>query len=490
MWTSTLNLSRSRTVTTRLLSLVWPGAYYSSFAPLRVQNLPRQALPAQNWVRVRNKLAGISGGDLHAIHLDADLEVASAALPKQKRRYPGHEVVGEVIEVGDSVERLRVGDRVVLQQGASCLSAGVQPACRSCASGNYSLCENAALPGPQAIGGGWSEEMLLHECQLFCIASTMTNEQAVLLEPSSVALHAVLRNMPQSGQQVLIIGAGTIGLLTVQIVHALVPDAEISVLARYPFQVEQATRLGAAHIIYPEDSYSGVQQATGAKLYTGSKGNQVLLGGYDVIYDTVGDKDTLHHALRWACARATLVVIGLSLHRMELDLTPIWYREINLVGSVGHGMENWPAGPIGATERRSSFEIASEMILQGQIHPERLLTHRFSLIDYRHALVTADGKDRERSRAIKVVFDYSRLPASATPNAHASARKQRHTLPDVQQIRPVVSPSPGTMTPLPVTPPVPRVPTEPLVYSNNGDAPSVVSRESTYAWAAEQPPNG
>ncbi len=290
-----------RVILTQLLGRLWHGAYFSSFAPLQVQNLPRQPLLAANWVRVRNRLAGVCGSDLHMIYVDGDFRIAPAALPTHKHSYPGHEVVGEVIEVGDEVQHLHVGDRVILQSGTNCITSGAQPICRSCASGNYSLCEHAnLLSGPEPIGGGWSEEMLVHEQQLFRISSEMSDEQAVLLEPSAVAVHAVLRRLPQVGEHVLIIGAGTIGLLTLQVIRALVPSATVSVMARYPFQIEQATRMGAAHILYPQDSYQGVERATGAKLFTGMFDNKMLLGGYEVIYDTIGSKETIHNSLRWA----------------------------------------------------------------------------------------------------------------------------------------------------------------------------------------------
>ncbi len=137
MWTSTLELSPRRVILTRILGRIWNGAYFSSFAPLQVQNLPRQPLPAANWVRVRNRLAGICGSDLHMIYVDGEFRIAPAALPGHTHSYPGHEVVGEVIEVGDEVQRLQVGDRVVLQSGPNCITSGNQPLCRSCAEGNY-----------------------------------------------------------------------------------------------------------------------------------------------------------------------------------------------------------------------------------------------------------------------------------------------------------------------------------------------------------------
>src|SRR5207237_6325156 len=154
---------------------------------------------------------------------DGDFYVAPAALPSHSHTDPGHEVVGEVIQVEEDVQSLHVGDRVVLQYGPNCLTAGIQPLCRSCASGNYGLCESGALPGPQPIGGGWSEEMLLHENQLFRVPSDISDAQAVLLAPSAVAVHAVLRHLPQAGDRVLIIGAGTIGQHILQVVPVLAP---------------------------------------------------------------------------------------------------------------------------------------------------------------------------------------------------------------------------------------------------------------------------
>jgi threonine dehydrogenase-like Zn-dependent dehydrogenase len=451
MWTSTLELSPRRVITTKLLGRIWPGAYFSSFAPFQVQNLPRQSLPAANWVRVRNRLAGVSGNDLRWIYVDSDFRIAPAAT-SERRFYPGHEVVGEVIEVGDEVQQLQVGDRVVLQHDPNCVIAGVEPICRSCAVGNYSLCERADLSGPKPFGGGWSEEMLLHEQQLFRISPEMSDEQAVLLEPSSVAVRAVLRRLPQADEHILITGAGTLGLLILQVVHALSPQTRISVLARYAFQVEQAMSLGATQILYPQDSYEGVQQATSAHLYKGMMGNKMLLGGYDVIYDTVGSKRTLSNALRWTRAGGTVVIVGLSLHPMRIDLTPIWYQEVDLIGTYGNGMETWP---LGTHERRSTFAIAADMIVQGQLHPEKLITHRFALNNYRHALAAATGK--AQSRAIKIVFDYSLLPASVVPNVRASSQQRQYLLsrPSSSGTPPITWQPVSPLSPMPAPTPTP-----------------------------------
>src|SRR5271169_1822326 len=139
MWTSTLHLEPKRVLLTKLLGLCYPDIYYSYFSPLQLQNLPRQPLPSASWVRVRNRLAGICCSDRHLIFADADLRIAPAALPGHQHLYPGHEVVGEVIEIGDHVQHLRVGDRVVLQSAPNCLSTGIYPPCHACAAGNYNL---------------------------------------------------------------------------------------------------------------------------------------------------------------------------------------------------------------------------------------------------------------------------------------------------------------------------------------------------------------
>ncbi|MEO8970357.1 MAG: alcohol dehydrogenase catalytic domain-containing protein [Ktedonobacteraceae bacterium] len=433
MWTSTLELDTAHMIPTKLLGRFWRGAYFSSFAPLQVRNLPRHALPDAHWVRVRNILAGICGSDLHLVFVDGDLRIAPAALNSQTHTYPGHEVLGEVIEVGDEVSHVRVGDRVVLQHGPNCATAGIQPLCRACAAGNYMLCEFGSLPGPQPIGGGWSEEMLLHELQLFRVPPALNDEQAVLLEPTSVAIHTVLRRLPQAGERVLVVGAGTIGLLIVQAVRALAPQAEISVVARHAFQVEQATRMGAAHIIYPQDSYAGVQRITGAEMHRGNFGNRMLLGGFDVIYDTIGNRHTTHDTLRWTRAGGTVVMVGVHLHTMRVDLTPIWFQEIHLIGTIGHGEETWP---VGSHEHQSTFAIAAELIEQGALQPEQLLTHRFALTNYREALQAASRKSQ--SRALKVVFDYALLPPSVVPNVRAS-RPRRQPAVTASSIQPSVA---------------------------------------------------
>ncbi|MHB8600651.1 MAG: zinc-dependent alcohol dehydrogenase [Ktedonobacteraceae bacterium] len=500
MWTSTLELDAAHVIPTQLLGHFWRGAYFSSFAPLQVRNLPRHALPDAHWVRVRNILAGICGSDLHLVFADGDLRIAPAALDNQIRTYPGHEVLGEVIEVGDEVNHVRVGDRVVLQHGPTCATTDIQPLCHACAAGNYMLCEHGSLSGSQPIGGGWSEEMLLHELQLFRVPPALNDEQAVLLEPTAVAVHSVLHRLPQAGERVLVVGAGTIGLLIVQVVRALAPQAEISVVARHAFQVEQATRMGAAHIIYPQDSYASVQRITGAEMHRGKFGNRMLLGGFDAIYDTIGNQRTTHDALRWARAGGTVVMVGVNLHTVRIDLSPVWFQEIHLIGTIGHGEETWP---VGSHEHQSTFAIAAELIEQAALRPEQLITHRFALTNYREALLTATRKSQ--SRALKVVFDYALLPPSVVPNVRASRQRRQpaaasNTQPPVDELaeddfevleepatpfvhqsrtpEPIVMPSMPSIPPTPLSPVLSDMVPPPMLDDDEESKTIVISRPS------------
>jgi len=108
-------------------------------------------------------------------------------------------------------------------------------------------------------------------------------------------------------------------------------------------------------------------------------------------------------------------MVGVNLHLMKVDLSPIWYQEVNLIGSMAHGTEQWPVG----TEReRSTFALTSDLITNRLLHPEKLITHRFALSNFREALQTASSK--KSSRAIKVVFDAALLPASSVPTTPTS----------------------------------------------------------------------
>jgi threonine dehydrogenase-like Zn-dependent dehydrogenase len=146
------------------------------------------------------------------------------------------------------------------------------------------------------------------------------------------------------------------------------------------------------------DGYQATARITGAKLYEGMFGNRMLLGGFDVIYDCVGSARTLQDSLRWVRAGGAVVIVGVKLAPLKLDLNPLWYQEVDLTGVWGHGAESWQG------ETRHTYAVVIDLMRQGKITSDGLITHRFPLRQWRQAVSTALDK---RSGAIKVVFDYA-----------------------------------------------------------------------------------
>ena len=395
-----LDISVPRYVLTRLLGRVWPGAYFAYTSPLKLVDLPDPPLPAADWVRVRNRLCGICGSDLHQLFVDVDLDVAPVALPSHRRTYLGHEMVGTVVEVGDAAEGFQVGDRVVRWGRAEdCRARGRAELCPACARGHRVLCQRASEPGGHGpVGGGFGDTFVTPAASLVTVLDGLSDEQAIFTEPAAVAIHAACRAPLGPETQILVLGCGTIGFLLIQVLRLLQPASEITALAQFPWQAEMASGFGADHtILARDDGFAKVARLTGARLHEGRRGNRMLLGGFDLIFDVVGTALTLNRALRWTRAGGAVVLVGVDLHRLEIDLTPVWYQEVDLLGAIGHSVASWQG------EQLSDFELAMRWMQAGSLRTQDLLTHRFPLVEYRQAFRVAT--DKARSRSIKVAFD-------------------------------------------------------------------------------------
>jgi len=398
--TMVLDLSVPRVLLTQILGRISQAAYFAATSPLRVIDLPDPPLPAPGWLRVHNRLCGICGSDLHQLFLDAGLDVAPVALPAHERVYLGHEMVGDVIQVGDGVEGFAVGDRVVRWGRADdCRARGRSELCPPCARGHRVLCEVASEPREfHPIGGGYGDSFTTPASALLPVPQDLTDEQAIFVEPAAVAIHAALRRRPRAGECVLVLGCGTVGFLLIQALRALQPGCEIVAGAEFAWQAEMARAFGAAHtFLARDDGYAQAAQLTGARLYEGRMGNRMLMGGFDVVFDVVGSAATLNDALRWTRAGGVVVLVGVNLHRMRLDVTPVWYQEVDLIGAVGHDVVEWER------ETLSTFELAMRWMQTGRLSCEGLLTHRFPLAAYREAFAVA--VDKRTHRSIKVAFD-------------------------------------------------------------------------------------
>jgi threonine dehydrogenase-like Zn-dependent dehydrogenase len=305
-----------------------------------------------------------------------------------------------VVEVGPGVRRFRPGQRVVMESrfaGPNCRTQEIDPPCRFCAAGDVRLCENASLRrGPTGAGGGWGDSYTAHEDEIWPVPDGLSDDQASLIEPTAVALHGVLRRPPEPDDHILVIGAGIIGLQVVQAVRLVQPRTHLTVLARHDHQAAAARRLGADSVLRSGDIYAQAAEVTGAKYYRAPLHRGMLLGGFDVVYDCVSSATTITDGLRWARAGGGVVLVGIHLEFLKVDLNPIWYQEVQLMGSHTFGPERWNG------RREHTFDLVIDRFQRGDLTDGGLITHRFPFDEYRKAIATSIDK---RTGAIKVTFD-------------------------------------------------------------------------------------
>lgn len=389
-----------RVLLTKAIAPAWPGFVWTPLSAARAGRLPDPPLPGPRWLRVRNERCGICATDLSLLFVHADPAVAPAALPGLSRFWLGHETVSVVEEVGPGVTRFRPGDRVIMDThfaGANCETLDIEPRCRYCAEADYHFCVNKSEPGPRGLGGGFGDTYVTHESAVYPADAALDLDQLALTEPISIAVHAVMRHPPQAGDKVLVIGSGIIGLLTIMVIRALAPQAEITAMARHPHQQAMAEKLGAKHILTGREGYPAIARLTGGRFFSAPLNKGVVVGGYDIIYDCVADPRTVNDALRWARANGKVVMVGAHMAPMpKVDLSPVWYHQVDLVGTYGHGMNVWNG------ERKHTYAWVFDYFRAGRFDIDGLVTHRFPMREYKEAIRVASAKGREK--AIKVMF--------------------------------------------------------------------------------------
>lgn len=330
-----LELYRSipRYLAARTVGKKAPGLVAGSMTPLRLVHRDEPPIPAEGWTRVRPRLAGICGSDLNTLTGNSSFYfTALVSLPF----VPGHEVVGDVL---DEVDGLSRGDRVVLDPVLSCGPRGIEPPCGPCSEHSPGLCERVTGghvgAGLQTgyccdTGGGWSEALVAHRSQLHRIPDEMADETAVMVEPLACAIHAVRRAGDVDDRSVLIVGAGSVGLLTLIALRALASPGRISVVAKHSHQADLARQFGATEVLEPREALGAVRSATRAFRLDPERSSPFLLGGVDIAFECVGSKDALDLALRTTRSRGRIVLSGMP---ARADLSPAWFRELELVGA-------------------------------------------------------------------------------------------------------------------------------------------------------------
>ena len=401
------DISVPRYVIGKALGALYKPLYWSGLSCLRYGRVPEPALPGPDWVKIRTRYGGICGSDWGLILLHQSPYLSPFG---SDRFVIGHENLGTIAEVGPEVEGWSEGERVIADLMLPCAPRGFREPCPACQRGDYNLCERfaegALSPGTilgscADTGGSWGPVYVAHKSQLVRVPENVSDENAILLDALSSALHPVLRNFPEDDETVLVLGAGTIGLSVVASLRALGSQARLLVLAKYPFQGELARRYGADEIVFlgrDGAHYQALADLTGAKVYHPILGKPALVGGADLVYECVGSDSSVDDALRLAASGGKVVLVGLAAAPKGVDWTPIWFQELTLKGSFTVSTETYQG------HRLRTYEVGLELMAQGKVDLSPLLTHRFRLAEYRQAFQTLSA--RKANGALKAVFTF------------------------------------------------------------------------------------
>jgi threonine dehydrogenase-like Zn-dependent dehydrogenase len=375
--------------------------------PMELQQLERPDLPGADWVLLRTRLCGICGSDKKQVLMDGDMDNAITSLISFPQVL-GHEVVAEVVEAGPDAQ-ISEGQRVILNPWLSCAPRGLDPVCPACEVGDLSLCHHFTdghlAPGIHTgnsaqAPGGFGELIPAHDSMCVPVPDDVPDEVAVLADPFAVALHSVLHNPPPPQGTVLVYGAGALGLSTCAVLQALYPDVKVAAVARFRKQAELAESQGA-HVLAPEpveDLITGIARWSGGTLRQPYVGRQWLHpGGVDVVYDTIGSPETLEVAIRVTCARGTVAVTGVSAPG-RFEWSPWYFKELRIVGSNAFGIEEIDG------ESKHAIAHYLDLVRAGRVDLSGMLTHTFTLDDWREAFTALADKDA--SNAVKIAFDY------------------------------------------------------------------------------------
>jgi threonine dehydrogenase-like Zn-dependent dehydrogenase len=368
------------------------GMIAGNVSPLRLINRQAPELPGEGWTRVTPRLSGICGSDLGLLTGRSSPYLS----PMTSMPFvPGHEVVGET---QDDLPGMPKGTRVVMDPVLSCAARGT-PECRWCAAGQQSRCDHITTGRISAglqtgscadTGGGWSRQFVAHASQLHAVPDDLPDERAVLAEPLACAVHSVRRVNIPSGSTAVIIGAGTVGLLTLLALRQLTNVGAVYVVAKHGHQQEKAKALGATAVIEPRKAVRALRRVTAARMHTPEIGGDFLLGGVDVAFECTGGSGGLDTSLRLIRAGGTVVVSGMP--SGGVDLTPLWYRELELVGAYCSGADG--------------ADFADAIRLAGTAPLDGYVGTTYPLARWREALNHA--ADAGRLGTVKVAFDPAR----------------------------------------------------------------------------------
>jgi threonine dehydrogenase-like Zn-dependent dehydrogenase len=366
-----------------------PGLLAGPISSLRLVHRESPEPPATDWAPVRPLLSGICGSDLTTLSGDASFYFSAlVSMPF----VPGHEVVGSLEA---DVDGLRAGQRVVIDPVLGCAARGIDPVCEPCARGDHGLCERVTgghvSAGLQTgycadTGGGWSGALVAHRTQLHAVPDSLDDQTALMTEPLACAIHAVRRASVPRDARVLVSGAGTVGLLTIAALREFSEAGPVVAVAKHGHQAAMAKRYGATDVVPPAEAIGAVRRATQAFRLHPERSAPFLLGGADVSFECAGSRASLDLALRATRARGRVVLAGMP---PRADLSPAWFRELEVVGAYSGA---------GAFDDALSFLAGSDL--------GRLVSATYPLSRWREAIDHALSAGRLGS--VKIAFDLTK----------------------------------------------------------------------------------
>lgn len=324
------------------------------------QAVPRPALEP-NQILMQTRRIGVCGSDIHVYH---GLHPYTS--------YPvvqGHEVSGVIVEVGSAVQGLKVGDRITFMPQVTCGE------CYPCQHGMYHICESLKVMGFQT-GGAAQEYFALDADKVLKVPDSISLDEAAMIEPVSVGVHAVRRGGGAQGKKVLVLGAGTIGNLTAQVAKAS-GAASVMITDISEYKLDKARECAIDHVINTQiaDLGEAIQRAFGP-----SKA--------DLILECVGVQPTIDQAVANARKGTTIVVVGVFGEKPRVDVGLIQDRELSLVGTLMY--------------QQVDYEAAIALMASGKMHLSPLITNHFPFdryLDAYHAIEAAHG------HTMKVMID-------------------------------------------------------------------------------------
>lgn len=316
-------------------------------------------------VLIKMKSVGVCGSDVHYYkHGKIGPYVV------EKPMILGHECAGEIVEVAKDVKGFKPGDRVAIEPGYTCRR------CVYCKTGRYNLCPDVTFMATPPVDGAFVEYVSWPADFVFHLPDNMTFAHGALMEPLAVGMHAVRRSRLKPGEPIVILGAGTIGLVTILSAKAA-GAGEIIVADLEDVRLEMAKKLGATKTINAskEKTVEVVKDLT-----------QGL--GTDVVFETAGSVPTTQQTIELVKRGGRIVWVGLA----GEDVFPIPVidaidKELDIMGIFRYA---------------NVYPYAIQLVSTGRMNVDPLVTHHFNLDDVKEALEVAHER---RDGAVKVMVD-------------------------------------------------------------------------------------